>query len=198
MPRLTPDRQRDRREQIAEAALRCFARAGVAGTSMADISTESGLSAGSIYSHFDGKSALLRYTVTEVLQARLTDLGDRLGAHEGALGPAEVLDELLQIQLPYPREAGAVLLQVWGQVSLDAELGSVAADAMAQLRAAIAQALQPWAHGQPGDPQATADQYTDVIIAMVHGFAVRTVLTPGLDPQALRRALVASLPSAQR
>jgi len=32
MPRLTEARRRDRRDQIAAAAFRCFARAGFAGT----------------------------------------------------------------------------------------------------------------------------------------------------------------------
>jgi len=42
MPRLTEARQQSRREQIVQAPLRCFARRGLADTSMADIIAEAG------------------------------------------------------------------------------------------------------------------------------------------------------------
>ena len=105
MPRLSDDRRRDRRDQIAAAALHCFVRDGFASTSMADIIAQSGLSAGSIYSHFDSKAALLRHAIAEVLTARLESLQAGLDSRDRPT-PAEVLDqlpELLVERRPLPR-----------------------------------------------------------------------------------------------
>lgn len=49
----------DRREQIIQAAARCFSRKGFYRTSMDDIVTESGLSKGTLYWHFESKDDLL-------------------------------------------------------------------------------------------------------------------------------------------
>ncbi len=54
-PRITPE---ERRDQILEAALNCFARTGYQGTSMDAIVAESGLSKGSLYWHFKSKREL--------------------------------------------------------------------------------------------------------------------------------------------
>ncbi len=54
-PRVEPE---ERRREILDAAMRCFARGGYHGTSMDDIVTESGLSKGTLYWHFKSKRDL--------------------------------------------------------------------------------------------------------------------------------------------
>src|SRR5256886_2945704 len=49
----------DRRSQILEAALICFAKRGFHQTSMHDISSEAGISVGLIYRYFENKEALI-------------------------------------------------------------------------------------------------------------------------------------------
>src|ERR1700730_2577542 len=49
----------DRRTQILEAALVCFARKGFHLTSMHDISAEAGISVGLIYRYFQNKEAVI-------------------------------------------------------------------------------------------------------------------------------------------
>jgi AcrR family transcriptional regulator len=65
----------DARTRITAAALRCFARNGFAGTSLADIETEAGFSvgAGSTYRYFPSKQAMLEAAVVDALQ-RADDL----------------------------------------------------------------------------------------------------------------------------
>jgi TetR/AcrR family transcriptional regulator, repressor for uid operon len=59
MPKLKPDTQRARRENILDAALTCFARSGFHATTMQHICTEAGVSPGALYGYFDGKEALI-------------------------------------------------------------------------------------------------------------------------------------------
>src|SRR2546430_15912884 len=49
----------DRRSQILEAALVCFAKRGFHQTSMHDISGEAGISVGLIYRYFENKEAVI-------------------------------------------------------------------------------------------------------------------------------------------
>ncbi|MGW3864944.1 TetR/AcrR family transcriptional regulator [Streptomyces sp. NPDC005047] len=66
-----------RRTQIAEAATCYFSRHGLERTSIADITAESGLSAGSIYAHYRNKADLVRAGAREVLAKRADVLGER-------------------------------------------------------------------------------------------------------------------------
>lgn len=59
MPRLKPTTQAARRENILDAAERCFARAGFHGTSMHDICSEAGVSPGALYVYFASKERLI-------------------------------------------------------------------------------------------------------------------------------------------
>ena len=59
MPKLKPDTQRARRENILDAALGCFARGGFHATTMHDIAREAHVSPGALYVYFDSKEALI-------------------------------------------------------------------------------------------------------------------------------------------
>ena len=104
-----------RREQLLEAALHCFVVTGFHQTSMRDIAAQAGVSIGSLYNHFESKSALIgeiaQMESTELapLEAQLAKQRGRSGLlrfardyaalHEDAsrlmLG-AEILSELLR------------------------------------------------------------------------------------------------------
>ena len=74
MPKVTEAYRDARRDEIAAAALRCFAAKGFHRTSMADIIAESGLSAGAIYGHYESKEALLSTVAGRILSARGSEL----------------------------------------------------------------------------------------------------------------------------
>src|SRR6201989_1869823 len=52
-------RQSDRRDEILEAAQRCFVRSGFHQTTMQEICAEAGMSAGNLYRYFPSKEALI-------------------------------------------------------------------------------------------------------------------------------------------
>ncbi|RJQ75640.1 TetR/AcrR family transcriptional regulator [Pseudonocardiaceae bacterium YIM PH 21723] len=58
MPRVSQEYLDTRRRQILDAAAVCFARDGFHATSMPDIFTEAGLSAGAVYRYFPSKQAI--------------------------------------------------------------------------------------------------------------------------------------------
>lgn len=60
MPKVSQDHLDARRQQILDAAVRCFAARGIHPTTMQHIVRESGLSAGAIYSYFSSKDEIVR------------------------------------------------------------------------------------------------------------------------------------------
>ncbi|MFE2583700.1 TetR/AcrR family transcriptional regulator, partial [Streptomyces sp. NPDC059378] len=111
MPRLTDARKELRRTQIAEAAVRCFSRNGLERTSIADITAESGLSAGSIYAHYRNKADLVRAAAREVLTKRADVLGEYAAA-DAPPGPDELLSRLIAAIDPAEARVG---VQTWGE-----------------------------------------------------------------------------------
>lgn len=82
MPKISAAHEQQRREQILQAAMVCFARQGYYATSMDDVVRESGLSVGAIYSYFPSKEELflsLCDSRTEHTLAYLNDLFRRPG-----------------------------------------------------------------------------------------------------------------------
>ena len=58
MPKITDERRTERREQILEAARRCFAGHGYEGATVVRLEEASGLSRGAIFNYFDSKEDL--------------------------------------------------------------------------------------------------------------------------------------------
>lgn len=58
MPKRSEQHMAERRQQILDAALRCFSERGFHRTSIADICKAAGLSVGAVYTHFKNKRAI--------------------------------------------------------------------------------------------------------------------------------------------
>jgi TetR/AcrR family transcriptional regulator, transcriptional repressor of aconitase len=74
MPKVTKEHRQAKREQILDAALRCFTRNGYHKSSMRDICKEAGLSAGAVYLHFRSKEEIMEATFTMNQEARVSRL----------------------------------------------------------------------------------------------------------------------------
>src|ERR1700760_3340181 len=63
MPKVTDDHRKAQEERFVDAARRCFTRSGVERTSMDDIRTEAGVSAGLMYRYFGSKDEMIRAAI---------------------------------------------------------------------------------------------------------------------------------------
>lgn len=82
MARVTDAHIEARKSQILDAAWTCFARNGYHHTTMQDVATEAGISAGAIYRYFDGKEDVLT-AINERSQAVSRDLVAAIGGADG-------------------------------------------------------------------------------------------------------------------
>lgn len=140
MPRLTDARKELRRTQIAEAAVRCFSRNGLERTSIADITAESGLSAGSIYAHYRNKADLVRAAAREVLAKRAHVL-DEYAAADAPPGPDELLSRLIAAINPAEARVG---VQTWGEATTDPAIHGIVVDMTDGMRAMLRDCVTAW------------------------------------------------------
>ncbi len=91
------------RDRILDVAERLFAQQGFAGTVVRDIAREAGLTAPSLYNHFDGKQALYEAVLARGVQP-LVDLMAGLG-HDPEAGSGDVLDAIMDHFANHPNVA---------------------------------------------------------------------------------------------
>src|SRR5437762_10510074 len=80
----------DRREQIMQAAMACFAKRGFHQTSMHDISAEAGISVGLIYRYFENKEAVIS-AMADRHKSEINEVFDRARQAPNLLEALEIL-----------------------------------------------------------------------------------------------------------
>ena len=160
MPRLTDATKAARRAQIIESAISCFLEKGYTNTSMSDIIKASGLSSGSIYSHFSGKEDILITAINERLN-NVKELYETLP--EGA-DPQDILETIHTNQLV--NDNFSAMLRIRAKSLHAPEIARATADTMPLLQGIIVKTLTPWAAEQlsvlheinPNSAQRTPEQ----------------------------------------
>ncbi|MFD3454743.1 TetR/AcrR family transcriptional regulator [Streptomyces sp. NPDC058691] len=143
MPKVTHEYMEARREQILDAARRCFLRDGFHSTSMQDLFAESGLSAGAVYRHFASKNemitAIVEESMRDVLAMVHTVARNRPSRSIGAL-MADVL-EIVKTKTSEQNIAGLSVL-AWSESLRNPSLAEQFDDLMAQMRSALADVIR--------------------------------------------------------
>lgn len=111
MPKLSPDTQRARRENILDAAELCFARAGFHRCTIQDICKEAGVSAGALYLYFDSKEDLIA-GIAERERAEFQDRIKDLAEAEDFLQALSVVGEQYFVEQPVARRLMCVEIGV--------------------------------------------------------------------------------------
>ena len=206
MPRLTDATKAARRAQIIEAAVSCFLEKGYTNTSMSDIIKASGLSSGSIYSHFSSKEDILITAINERLN-NVKELYETLP--EGA-GPQDILETIHTNQLVNDNFSAMLRIRL---ESLHApEIARATADIMPLLQGIIVKTLTPWAAEQlsvlheinPDSAQRTPEQEAlitdyardtaDAFMMVFQGYMLRSFFGSTEEKDHLYHVALALLP----
>ena len=194
MPRVTQAHRQARREEIAAAAARVLARRGLAHLSIAEIVKESGLSAGGIYANFENKAELTRAAAGGIIGRRVAEI-DAATAQRDDRSPREVLQGLFASLVDDPPPI-AVMLQSWGEATVEPGMHAVVTDGMGALRAAFERAVERWARQhRPDDPQAAA-RCARAMLVVSQGYLVSGGLFGLATPVGLLDDLTAALEPA--
>ena len=206
MPRLTDATKAARRAQIIEAAVSCFLESGYTNTSMSDIIKASGLSSGSIYSHFSGKEDILNTAINE----RLNNVKEIYETLPQGAGPQDILETIHTNQLVNDNFSAMLRIRL---ESLHApEIAKATADIMPLLQGIIVKTLTPWATEQlsvlheinPDSAQRTPEQEAlitdyardtaDAFMMVFQGYVLRSFIGNTEEKDRLYRVALALLP----
>lgn len=179
MPRVSAAHREARREQILDAARRCFARNGFHATSMHDVIAEAGLSVGAVYRYFPSKNDLRTAVAEENLGSLLGELS-AITQHEPPLPVADAMAAVLDVvepRLAEPHSMARIAIQAWGEALRDPELGQFLTgiiDAVRETFTTIARRAQQAGHlPVEADPAAVGA----VLLAVIPGYLLQRVLT---------------------
>ncbi|MFD4599211.1 TetR/AcrR family transcriptional regulator [Streptomyces sp. NPDC058464] len=191
MPKVTQQYMDARREQILDAARRCFLRDGFHSTSMQDLFAESGLSAGAVYRHFTSKDemilAIAEENMRDVLDITLAVATDRQGQSMGAF-LADLLD-VIRVKSVEEDVAGLAVL-VWGEAMRNPSLARKLDQLMGRIRTNLIALVRD--HQESGclPANATAEGIASTMLSVLPGYILQVAL--------LDRAVVAEVPDAVR
>lgn len=206
MPRLTDATKAARRAQIIEAAIDCFLEHGYTNTSMSDIIKASGLSSGSIYSHFSGKEDILIGAVNE----RLNNVKELYATLPEGAGPQDILEIIYTNQ--QVNENFSAMLRIRLESLHTPEIAKATADVTPLLQGIITQTLTPWAVEQlsvlheinPDPAQRTPEQEAlitdyardtaDAFMMVFQGFMLRSFFGTPEEKEHLYRVAMSLLP----
>ena len=181
MPKVSPQHLEARRQQILDAALTCFDRAGFHRSSMQDVVEEAGLSTGAVYRYFSSKE--------EIIEA----LADQRHAKEAALideainieDPRAALHRLADLYFewlvdPDERRRRRLGVQIWAEAVHNARLRTVV-QAGADQRRRLEGLLERAKRQGFLDPAADHEAMTRVYLALFQGFLIQQAWQPDLD-----------------
>jgi AcrR family transcriptional regulator len=136
MPKVTNEYRDARRDQILNAARRCFLRNGFHATSMQDLFAESGLSSGAVYRYFASKDDMIIAIAEENVRDVVAMIHHVAGTQPGRPVGTVLADMVRMLQAKDAQDglAGLALL-AWSETLRNPVLARRFADLFAQIRA---------------------------------------------------------------
>jgi AcrR family transcriptional regulator len=190
MPKITDAQKETRRQQILDAALRCFSRDGFHATTTADIVRESGVSQGTLYLYFATK---------EDIVVALADDRHQGEAFLSALAQSEpdpvqglmLMIELYGKSLPDPRrlDQRRVGIQGWAEALRNPRIHASAVDGLSSVRAAIVGLIENGQRTGQIRPDAQPDALARILISVFQGLVLQMTWGEPVDLAATGQVL---------
>lgn len=176
----------DRRAKLIEAALACMARGGIQSFTVDRICAEAGVTRGLIAHHFGSINGLLAAVYAHVYRSDTPALADFATPEARVLG---LIEESFAPRT-FNRAALNIWVALWGQISVNEELGAEHRRQYAVYLQAVNKALADLAEarGRPRPDVALARG----LICLIDGLGLQHCLDPGAMPAADARAIAAA------
>jgi AcrR family transcriptional regulator len=174
MPKITDAKKETRRQQILDAALRCFSRDGFHGTTTADIVRESGVSQGTLYLYFATKDDIVvaladdRHQGEAFLSALAQSEPDPL---QGLMLMLELYGKSLTDRRRLDQRR--VGIQGWAEALRNPRIHASAVEGLASVRMALAGLIEKGRQSGQIRPDADADAVARLLIAVFQGLMLQ-------------------------
>jgi AcrR family transcriptional regulator len=189
MPRVSEAHLAARRQQILDAARRCFLRNGFHNASMQDVIAEADLSVGAVYRYFRSKTEI----IAAIAEEYATEVSNDLVALSADpwRGLVEVMDRAIEIVDANTGPDGVLRLavQVWAEALRDEAIAAVAAGIYGTLQENFVRiarhAVDHGALPADADPEAVGP----TLFSLLLGYALQRMLTGRPDLDGYRRGV---------
>jgi TetR/AcrR family transcriptional repressor of uid operon len=166
----------DRRVQILDAAMVCFAKRGFHQASMHDISAEAGISVGLIYRYFENKEAVIsamadrhKKEISEVLE-RARQAPTLLEALE-ILFTAHCCDESPKVQ-------SAFVVDLYAEAARNPKIAELVRDVLQTVMDGVTDVIARSPEAKNAAHGLTPHEQSELIFAVARGMLMRDVLQP--------------------
>ena len=190
MPKISEAQRESRRQQILDAALRCFSRDGFHNTTTADIVRESGVSQGTLYLYFATKDDMVlalaedrhqRETLVNLLAQREQDPIKGLLALIELHGKGLHNDERL--------DGRRVGIQGWAEALRNPRIHASVIAGLTAVREAIARLIERGQHTGQIRPEIDPEAVARTLVATFQGLVLQVVWGEPVDLPACGRIL---------
>jgi AcrR family transcriptional regulator len=187
MPRVSEEHLERRRQQILDAARACFIRKGVHETSMQDIFSESGLSAGAVYRYFKSKNEIIEAITGTVIGNLHLFLAELVNSD-----PILPLDELVvrmarkMVAMSGPDGTVRLAPQAWALAMYEPDLRGYVRDNIANLRRHLIAYVRRCVEAGFLPPDTDAEAAGKTLFGILPGFMLQRLITEDIDPEELR------------
>ena len=176
MPQPQPDSVPDRRCQILDAALVCFAKHGFHQTSMHDISAEAGISVGLIYRYFENKEAV----ISAMADRHKKEISDVLQRAKQAPTLLESLEILFTAHCceEATRLVSAFVVDLYAEASRNPRVADLVRDVLQTAMAGVTELISKAPEAQNGTRGLSPGEMAELIFAVARGMLMLDVLRP--------------------
>src|SRR5438552_1579849 len=175
----------DRRTQILDAALVCFAKRGFHQASMHDISAEAGISVGLIYRYFENKEAV----ISAMADRHKAEIHGVLERARQAPSLLESLDILFTAHCceNSPKVQSAFVVDLYAEASRNPQVADLVRDVLQTAMDGVTDLIARSPEAKDTTHGLTPEELSELIFAVARGMLMRDVLQPQGLPEAERR-----------
>jgi AcrR family transcriptional regulator len=182
MPRVKSEHKASRRAQILAAARACFARRGFHQTTLQDVFTEAGLSAGCVYNYFNSKDQLMLAVAQERHEDELRMIAEGLETKDPITDLRRIAKKFTDEYLtPQSADNRRIALQTWSEALVNPTILASVQEGLEQPRAHLARLIRRAQEAKRIISKLDADAIALTLIALLHGSMLQKLWDPETD-----------------
>jgi len=176
----------DRRTQILEAAMLCFAKRGFHQASMHDISAEAGISVGLIYRYFENKEAVIA-AMADRHNKEIREVLERARTAPSLLESLEILFTAHCCENS-PKVQSAFVVDLYAEASRNPQVANLVLGVLQTAMEGLTDLIARAPEAQKSAHDLTPHEMAELIFAVGRGMLMRDVLQPPELTSTERRA----------
>src|SRR6476469_8650502 len=166
----------DRRSQILDAALVCFAKRGFHQTSMHDISAEAGISVGLIYRYFENKEAVIS-AMADRHKKEISEMLERARQAPSLLESLEILFTAHCCE-DAPQVVSAFVVDLYAEASRNPHVADLVRGVLQTAMAGVTELISRSPEAQNTTRGLSPVEMAELIFAVARGMLMLDVLRP--------------------